>query len=89
MYYYLIWLATASMILFILYGVDKARSKRKGAWRIPEITLHLLSLAGGFFGGWVGRSVFHHKTKKGIFIFVLLISTLIHAGLVWWFIEKL
>jgi uncharacterized membrane protein YsdA (DUF1294 family) len=84
LYLYWIWLAALSIITFVLYGLDKARSKRKGAWRIPEMTLHVLALAGGFLGGWAGRLLFHHKTKKGIFAFVLLISTLIHAGLVWW-----
>jgi uncharacterized membrane protein YsdA (DUF1294 family) len=83
MYYYLVWLVFSSVITFILYGVDKARA-RKGAWRVPEVTLHLMALAGGFLGGWVGRSVFHHKTHKGVFTFVLVISTLIHAGIVWW-----
>jgi uncharacterized membrane protein YsdA (DUF1294 family) len=82
-FYYLIWLAVASVITFVLYGVDKTRAK-KGAWRVPEMTLHLMALAGGFLGGWAGRSLFHHKTKKGIFTFVLVISTLIHAGIVWW-----
>ena len=79
MRYSLIWLAALSLITFILYGIDKAQSKRKGA-RIPEAALHLLALAGGFIGGWAGRSLFRHKTKKGIFIFVLAVSTLIHAG---------
>jgi uncharacterized membrane protein YsdA (DUF1294 family) len=83
MYYYLIWLAVASLITFVLYGVDKTRAK-KGAWRIPEMALHLMALAGGFIGGWAGRPVFHHKTKKGFFTFILILSTLIHAGIVWW-----
>ena len=84
MLFYLIWLAVTSIITFVLYGLDKARSKRKGARRMPEITLHVLALAGGFIGGWVGRSLFHHKTKKGIFVFILIVSTVIHAGVVWW-----
>jgi uncharacterized membrane protein YsdA (DUF1294 family) len=83
MSYYLTWLVTASVILFVLYGLDKARA-RKGAWRVPEITLHVLALAGGFAGGWAGRSIFHHKTKKGIFPFVLILSTVIHAAAGWW-----
>jgi uncharacterized membrane protein YsdA (DUF1294 family) len=82
-YFYLVWLAAASVITFILYGLDKARSKRKGAWRIPEMTLHALALLGGFMGGWAGRSLFRHKTKKGIFLFVLVLSTVLHAGLLW------
>jgi uncharacterized membrane protein YsdA (DUF1294 family) len=80
LYYYLLWLAALNLITFILYGFDKAQSKRKGP-RIPEKALHLLALAGGFIGGWVGRSVFHHKTKKPMFIFILVVSTLIHAGI--------
>lgn len=86
MYLYLIWLAALSLITFSLYGVDKARSKRKGARRVPENTLHLLALLGGFIGGWAGRWLFRHKTKKGIFTFVLILSTVIHAGVIWWII---
>jgi uncharacterized membrane protein YsdA (DUF1294 family) len=77
---YGIWLAIASGIIFILYGFDKAQSKR-GGWRVPEAVLHGLALVGGFPGGWAGRSVFRHKTKKGLFVFVLAASTVIHLGL--------
>jgi uncharacterized membrane protein YsdA (DUF1294 family) len=80
LYFYLIWLALASLITFILYGFDKARSKN-GGWRVPEIVLHGWALAGGFPGGWLGRSVFRHKTQKGIFSFVLAVSTVIHVAL--------
>jgi uncharacterized membrane protein YsdA (DUF1294 family) len=81
--FYLIWLALVSGTTFLLYGLDKARSK-SGGWRIPEITLHWLALAGGFPGGWAGRSLFHHKTKKGIFVFILAVSTLLHLCLAYW-----
>jgi uncharacterized membrane protein YsdA (DUF1294 family) len=80
---YLIWLALISLITFILYGLDKVQSKRNGP-RIPENALHLLALVGGFLGGWVGRSLFHHKTKKGVFAFVLVVSTVTHGGLTYW-----
>ena len=87
MYWYLywIWLAIASVITFILYGLDKAQSKR-GGWRMPEVVLHGLALSGGFPGGWAGRSVFRHKTKKVFFVFVLVVSTVIHLGLWYWLI---
>jgi uncharacterized membrane protein YsdA (DUF1294 family) len=81
--YYLIWLAIASGFTFILYGLDKFQSKRDG-WRVPEVVLHGLALLGGFPGGWAGRSVFRHKTKKGFFVFVLVVSTAIHLGLIYW-----
>jgi uncharacterized membrane protein YsdA (DUF1294 family) len=80
---YWIWLVIASGITFLLYGFDKAQSK-KGGWRVPEVVLHGLVLAGGFPGGWAGRSIFRHKTKKGIFVFVLAVSTALHLGLVYW-----
>jgi uncharacterized membrane protein YsdA (DUF1294 family) len=83
LYVYWIWLAIASIITFLLYGYDKTQSKT-GGWRVPEVVLHAMALAGGFPGGWVGRSVFRHKTKKGIFTFVLMVSTVIHLGLVYW-----
>jgi len=81
--FYSIWLAIASGITFLLYGFDKTQSKN-GGWRVPEVILHGLALAGGFPGGWAGRSIFRHKTKKGIFVFVLTVSTVIHLGLVYW-----
>jgi uncharacterized membrane protein YsdA (DUF1294 family) len=81
--FYLIWVAIASAITFLLYGFDKAQSK-KGGWRVPEVVLHGLALAGGFPGGWAPRSMFRHKTKKGIFMFVLVVSTALHLGLVYW-----
>jgi uncharacterized membrane protein YsdA (DUF1294 family) len=47
-----------------------------------------LALVGGFPGGWAGRSIFRHKTRKGFFILVLATSTIIHLGLVYWLIFR-
>ena len=79
---YCIWLVIVSGITFVLYGFDKAQSRTHG-WRVPELVLHGLAIAGGFPGGWAGRSVFRHKTKKGFFVFVLSGSTAIHLGLMY------
>jgi len=84
-HYYLIWLAITSGIVFLLYGYDKAQS-RNGGWRVPEIVFHGLSLAGGFAGGWAGRAVFRHKTKKVFFLFVLTLTTMLHLGFLYWLI---
>jgi len=85
--YYWLWLAIASVITFLLYGFDKAQSKN-GAWRVPEVVFHGLALSGGFPGGWAGRSIFRHKTQKGFFVFVLVVSTAIHLGLWYWLIFR-
>ncbi len=78
---YLAWLLTLSIITFLTYGFDKAQSKRKG-WRVSEMTLHLLALAGGFMGGWLGMFWFRHKTKHGIFKVILFGSTVLHLYLI-------
>ena len=82
--FYLLWLAAVSLITFSAYGFDKAQSKENGR-RVPENWLHGLAFAGGFLGGWLGRSLFHHKTKKASFVFVLAISTVVHAAALYWF----
>jgi len=77
---FLIWILAASLVTFILYGYDKAQAKRGGA-RVPEIVLHGLALAGGFLGGWLGRWIFHHKTRKPAFAVILTISTILYLGI--------
>ena len=77
---YLIYLSILSFITFISYGFDKVRAKTGGR-RVPEAFLHALALIGVFTGGWLGRSMFRHKTRKRFFTFVLTVSTCIHLGL--------
>lgn len=80
---YFVWLATSSLVLFLLYGFDKGQAQVRGT-RVPESLLHTLALLGGFPGGWAGRAVFRHKTRKRIFTYVLLISTVLHIALGTW-----
>jgi uncharacterized membrane protein YsdA (DUF1294 family) len=39
-----IWYATASVITFLVYAIDKSAARQR-TWRTPERTLHLLALA--------------------------------------------
>jgi uncharacterized membrane protein YsdA (DUF1294 family) len=77
---FLIWIGAVSVVTFILYGYDKSQAKM-GGMRVPEIVLHGLALAGGFLGGWLGRWIFHHKTRKPIFTTILTVSTLLYLGI--------
>jgi len=77
---FLIWILSMSAITFLAYGYDKAQAQ-SGGWRVPEGVLHGLALAGGFLGGWLGRAVFHHKTRKPIFTVVLVVSTVLYLVL--------
>jgi uncharacterized membrane protein YsdA (DUF1294 family) len=66
-----------------MYAVDKSAA-RKGAWRIQESTLHLLSLAGGWPGALVAQQMFRHKTKKQSFRSVFWLSVLVNTGVFVW-----
>jgi uncharacterized membrane protein YsdA (DUF1294 family) len=77
------WIIGLSICTFALYGFDKRRAI-SGAGRVPEAVLHGLSLAGGFPGGWAGRSAFRHKTRHTSFLVVLVLATMIHVALFWW-----
>ncbi len=72
---------------FLAYGVDKRRAKSAKGRRVPERTLHQLSWFGGVVGGWLGRRVFRHKTRKRGFAVRLVLATLLHltiAGTLAW-----
>lgn len=57
-----------NLAAFILMGVDKRRAKR-GAWRIKEATLFLVTALMGGIGGTAGMFFFRHKTKHWYFRF--------------------
>ncbi len=85
---YAAWLAAWSGATFFLYGFDKFQAVR-GGLRAPEIVLHVLALVGGFLGGWAGMFIFRHKVRHLDFWVILLLSTLIHTGLVYLFTQFL
>ena len=75
------WLVGWSLPAFAMYGIDK-RQARSGGWRVPEAVLHGLALVGGVVGAWVGRLVFHHKTREPIFLVILVAATALWAAIV-------
>ena len=79
----LAWLVAWSVPAFSLYGIDK-RQARSGGWRIPEVLLHGVALAGGVVGAWAGRLVFRHKTQKPVFLGVLVLASIIWAAIAIW-----
>ena len=62
----LVGLAVMNVLAFALMGVDKLKAK-KGAWRIPEKTLFLVTALFGGLGGTLGMTFFRHKTKHWYF----------------------
>lgn len=69
-------LLTLNLLTFIIYGIDKFKTK-KSKWRIPESTLLLLAVFSGSIGAWLGLQVWRHKTQhKKFFIGIPMILTL-------------
>ncbi|MEO8278381.1 MAG: cold shock and DUF1294 domain-containing protein [Ideonella sp.] len=72
--------AGLSVVAFIAYAVDKSAAVA-GRRRIPEQTLHMLGLAGGWPGALIAQQLLRHKTRKSDFIFAFWITVLLNAGL--------
>jgi len=73
----------ASMLTFVVYAQDKSAAK-KGAWRTPESTLHLLALACGWPGALIAQEKLRHKSKKQPFRLVFWLTVIINIGLFIW-----
>ncbi len=66
-----------SIFTFFAYRSDK-RKAEAGEWRIPEFTLHISALLGGWPGAFLGQRAFRHKTAKISFQLVFWIVLLTH-----------
>ena len=75
----IVYLLLINLLGFILYGIDKAKSKRKGSRRIPERTLLCLARMGGGVGCWMGMMLFRHKTKHDRFMALVPLWTVLWA----------
>jgi uncharacterized membrane protein YsdA (DUF1294 family) len=76
--------AVMSTVAFLTYWIDKRRARR-GQWRIPEGTLHLMELLGGWPGAWIAQRALRHKSSKRTFRIVFWLIVAAHAaGWLWW-----
>ncbi|MFN2455589.1 MAG: DUF1294 domain-containing protein [Pyrinomonadaceae bacterium] len=57
----------ASIITYGVYASDKTAAQNAGR-RIPESTLHLMSLIGGWPGALIAQVFLRHKTRKPSFL---------------------
>jgi len=73
-----------SIITFFIYQADKIAA-RKGTWRTPEATLHLLSLIGGWPGAIIAQQMLRHKSKKQPFRFIFWITIILNLCAYAWF----
>jgi uncharacterized membrane protein YsdA (DUF1294 family) len=87
LHFYIAWLINVNLTTFLFYWIDKGLARiKKFNFRVPELLLNLMALAGGFVGGWLGRGVLRHKTNVrehwGMLV-VLIAGTLLHGALVY------
>ena len=73
-------MAVASLLAFLLFGIDKLLAKL-GAWRIPEAVLLCTALLGGAAGALVAMRMFRHKTSKRRFATGVPLMLVAHAVL--------
>jgi len=73
----------ASLVTYFMYFWDKSAA-RTGAWRTQEITLHLLSLLGGWPGALIAQQTLRHKSRKASFRAVFWLTVLVNCGLFIW-----
>lgn len=66
-----------NLLTFIVYWFDK-KAAQKQARRVPERTLHLLSLLGGWLGALVAQQKLRHKTQKQPFKSIFYLTILLN-----------
>ncbi len=80
LYALLFYLALINLIAFLLYGIDKWKS-RHAKWRITEARLLTVALLGGSLGAFLGMKIWHHKTLHPRFRYGLPLILIFHLAL--------
>lgn len=70
---------------FFIMWLDKRKAK-KGAWRIPEKTLFIITALGGGIGTIAGMYTFRHKTQKIQFVIGLPFITILEIVTIIYFV---
>ncbi len=69
----------SSLLTWLIYGADKLAARK--AWRrVPETTLLVLGLVGGWPGAILGQQCFRHKTQKQPFRTWFFISVALNVA---------
>lgn len=80
----IIYFIIINLIGFFVMWLDKQKAKR-GAWRIPEKTLFIITGLGGGIGTIAGMYIFRHKTRKIGFVIGFPFITILEIVAIIWF----
>lgn len=81
----IIFLLLIAGLTFLMFGLDK-RAALNERQRVPENTLQLLSLAGGWPGALLARPLFRHKTRKQPFRTVFWLVVVVNLAVLGFFL---
>ncbi len=71
------WLLLVNLLTLSVYGADKLAAC-KGWRRVPEMTLLLYGVVGGWIGAIAGQQLFRHKTQKQPFKTYFILSVVVN-----------
>ncbi len=74
-----------NLIVFLVYGYDKMCAV-KGYWRVPELTLLVISFLWGSIGAFLGVFIFNHKTNKWLFRIALPMFLFLQVAFAGWLV---
>ena len=78
---FVIWFLLANILTLAMYGADKMAARR--AWRrVPESTLLLFGVVGGWGGAIAAQQLFRHKTQKQPFKTYFIISVIVNVSVI-------
>ncbi|EBK8871746.1 DUF1294 domain-containing protein [Salmonella enterica] len=70
------WFLLANVLTLAIYGIDKTAARK--TWRrVPESTLLVIGVVGGWPGAIVGQQLFRHKTQKQPFKTYFIVSVIV------------
>lgn len=73
---FILWLLLINVLTLAMYGVDKIAARR-AMRRVPEATLLVFGLIGGWPGAIIGQQLFRHKTQKQPFKTYFIVSVIV------------
>lgn len=82
-----IYFIVINLLGFFIMWLDKRKAK-KGAWRIPEKTLFIVTALGGGIGTIAGMYTFRHKTQKIQFVIGFPFITILEIITILYFVLK-
>lgn len=73
---FILWLLLINVLTLAMYGADKMAARR-AMRKVPEATLLVFGLIGGWPGAIIGQQLFRHKTQKQPFKTYFIVSVIV------------